>query len=139
MKRSVQDTVGLNIFQSNLQLFVSVFSACLVWLIFSFDIFLFVIYDIYRKYQCTMPLPMSIDILEILKSKRSFLAHFWSKSNYFFSRWRKIVRILGWIFSFIYFVKYLRSYLQKKREGGSDKHEIWHVRQLDHAEKKSLK
>ena len=26
--------------------------------------------------QCTMPLPMSIEILEILKSKNSFLAHF---------------------------------------------------------------
>ena len=29
-----------------------------------------------------MPLPMSIGILEILKSKNSFFAHFWSKNDY---------------------------------------------------------
>ena len=38
--------------------------------------------------QCTMPLSMSIDILEILKSKNSFLAHFWT------------VQISGWMFVF---------------------------------------
>ena len=63
------------------------------------------------------------------------LIFFLSKSDYFSSRWRKIVRILKWIFGFICFVKYLRSYLQT-REGGSDKYQICHVRQLDHAEKK---
>ena len=46
----------------------------------------------------TMLLPMLIDILEILKSKKSFLANFLSKSDYFSSRWRKIVWILEWIF-----------------------------------------
>ena len=51
----------------------------------------------------------------------------------------QIVRILEWIFVFIYFVKYLQSYLQKNAKGGSNKYEIWHVRQLDHAEKKSSK
>ena len=56
---------------------------------------------------------MSIDILEILKSKKSFLAHFWSTSDYFSSRWRKFVRILEWTFGFIYFFKYLRGYSQK--------------------------
>ena len=68
--------------------------------------------------QCTMLFPMSIDILEILKSKNSFLAHFWSKSDYFSSRWCKIVRILELIFGFTYFVEYLRSFLQKMWRGG---------------------
>ena len=34
--------------------------------------------------QCTMRFPMSIDILEILKSKNSFLAHFLYKKCLFF-------------------------------------------------------
>ena len=63
------------------------------------------------RQQCTMPLPMSIDILEIHKIKKSFLAHFWSKSDYFSYRWRKIVQFLEWIFGFLYSVKYLQSYL----------------------------
>ena len=50
--------------------------------------------------QCTMLFPMSIDILEILKSKNSFLAHFLFKNDYFSSRWCKIVQIFEWIFGF---------------------------------------
>ena len=82
--------------------------------------------------------PISIDILEILKSKNSFLAHFFlSKTDYFSSRWCKIVLILEWMFGFIYFVKYLRSYLQKNVNRGSDKYEIWCVEQLGCAERKN--
>ena len=76
-----------------------------------------------RKTHCTMPFPMSIEILEILKSKNSFLAHFfWSKNGYSSSRLCRRVQILEWIFGFIYFAKYLRSYLQKTRRGG-----VWQI------------
>ena len=64
---------------------------------------------------------MSIEILEILKSKNLFLAHFLSKNRYFSSRWCRRAQILEWIFGFVYFVTYLQSYLQK-REGG-----VWEV------------
>ena len=69
------------------------------------------------RQQCTMPLPMSIEILEILKSKNWFLANFWSKNGYFSSRWCRRAQILKWIFGFIYFVTYLQSYLQKTWRG----------------------
>jgi len=61
---------------------------------------------------------MSKYILEILKRKKSFLAHFLSKSDNFSFGWRKIVRISEWIFGFIHFDKYLRSYLPKNWRGG---------------------
>ena len=47
------------------------------------------------------------------------------------------IRILKWIFGFIHFVKYLRSYLHKNLNRGSDKYEIWCVEQLGRAEKKA--
>ena len=42
----------------------------------------------------TMPLPMSIDILEILKSKRLFLAQYLSKNEYFFLDMMQLLRAL---------------------------------------------
>ena len=71
-----------------------------------------------NPHHCTMLLPMSISIVEILISKNSFLAHFWSKNNYFSSRWCRRAQILEWIFGFVYFVTYLQSYLQKTWRGG---------------------
>ena len=67
----------------------------------------------FSKFIALLLLPMSIDILDILKRKKLFHAHFWSKKDYLSSIWCKVVQISEWMFGLKWFVQYLRSYLLK--------------------------
>ena len=63
--------------------------------------------------------------LKFIKVKIHFLLIFLSKNDYFSSVWCKIVQILEWIFGC--------EVTCKKREGGSEKFEIWCAQQLGRA------
>ena len=75
-----------------------------------------------------MPLPMSIDILEILKSKKSLFAHFDLKAIIFPLDDENCpnFRMNIW---FHIFCQIFAKLFTKNVKGGSDKYEIWHVRQ----------
>ena len=67
-------------------------------------------------YQCTMHPAMSIDILEVHKSKNSLCAHFILKSIHSFFRWCKTSKNLTWDQNFNFYA-YLRGYCGKTEEG----------------------
>ena len=88
--------------------------------------------------QCTMRFPMSIDILEFHKCKKSFLAHFIVKSIHFFFKWCKSAKNFTKEKNII-FLNFFVIFLWKMLKGGSEKGEILVIFKLRYLQKKSPK
>ena len=81
--------------------------------------------------QCTMPLPMSIEILEILKRKNSLHAHFMLKSIHSFFIWCKTTKILT-LYQNFKKIAHIWGVIVEKLKGGSRKAEILVVFKLQY-------
>ena len=93
---------------------------------------------VWQPYQCTMRFPMSIDILEIHKCKKSFLAHFIVKSIHSFFRWCKTAQIFTKEKNIIFLIFFV-IFLWKMLKGGSEKGEILVKFRKKYLQKKSPK
>ena len=76
-----------------------------------------------KNIQCTMGYAMSIDILEVHKSKNSLHAHFILKSIHSFFIWCKTTKILTKYQNLIFFA-HIWGVIVEKLKGGSEKVEI---------------
>ena len=100
--------------------------------------FIVVSFDVFFDIHCTMHFPMSIDILEIHKCKKSFLAHFIVKSIHSFFRWCKTAQIFTKEKK-IFFLNLFVIFFWKMLKGESEKGEILIIFKLGYLQKKSPK